>query len=196
MGQPIAEYCLHKHRGLFHTEFNHPTLHSPGPGRPRQIDYAIISPKTRKITTAIECKWISESSYDKQRILNDVLRLECIHEHSLNARKFLIVAGIKDHFNRNFKELMFKGRKPFSKEIFSFSRATTTRENNTTLCQQDMAALYRGFCDAYDHGIPKTYCTDLIGYRTADDISVAVWEIKSRKRSERFRPHVSWGGGT
>jgi hypothetical protein len=55
LAQPTAEFLLHHHKGEFITEFNHPVLTSPKPGRPRQIDYVLKTVGKKKLE-AIECK--------------------------------------------------------------------------------------------------------------------------------------------
>lgn len=194
LGQPIAEYCIHKHGGSFQTEINHPTLKNVGPGRPRQIDYVLLTPHSRKIQTALECKWIAETQYDKQRILNDALRLECVRVVGQATYRYLIVAGLKDHFDKNFKNLKFKDKSSFAREIFSFSRSAPMRKIQVTSCGSHFAALYKNFCASYKSDIPKGFCTELVGYRTADNISVAVWKIMSNKNRASFKPTKTWSG--
>jgi hypothetical protein len=78
LGHPVAEYLIHRHSGELETEVNHPILKRAGGGRPRQIDYVLKTRNKADIEAAIECKWIAGTIYDKQRIVNDLLRLECI----------------------------------------------------------------------------------------------------------------------
>lgn len=78
LGHPVAEYFIHKHSGVFEAEVDHPAFANAPRGRPRQIDYVLRTRHSGAIDVAIECKWIAERPYDKQRILNDILRLECV----------------------------------------------------------------------------------------------------------------------
>ena len=194
LGQPIAEYCIHKHGGAFQTEINHPTLKNVGPGRPRQIDYVLLTPHSRKIQTALECKWITETLYDKQRILNDALRLECVRVAGQATYRYLIVAGLKDHFDKNFKNLKFKDKSSFTRDLFSFSMLAPQKKIKVATCGARFAKLYKNFCVSYKSEIPKGFCTELVGYRTADNISVAVWKITSNKNRTSFKPAKAWVG--
>jgi len=75
LNQPTGEYLLHA-AGSSHlrTERNHPILNKPGKkGRPRQIDFCLLSRDKKQLTTAIELKWIAESAMYKQRIIDDLL---------------------------------------------------------------------------------------------------------------------------
>ena len=97
LNQPTGEYLLHA-AGSSHlkTEHDHPILNTQGKrGRPRQIDFCLLSRDSQLLTTAIELKWVTQASIDKQRIIDDLLRLECLlaERKGQHIYRYLIVAG-------------------------------------------------------------------------------------------------------
>ena len=111
LGQPVAEYLIHRHSGELKTEVDHPVLQTPGHGRPRQIDYALLTRDKTYIEVAIECKWIAETPYSKQRIINDLLRLECIRVERRQVKRFLLIAGLKEQVRTQLQGPRYKCRR-------------------------------------------------------------------------------------
>jgi len=108
--------------------------------------------------------------------------------------RYLIVAGLKENFDKNFKELKLKDKSSFTKDLFSFSIPAAQKKIKVEKCGARFAKLYRNFCGSYKSDIPKGFCTELVGYRTADEISVAVWKITSNKNRSAFKPGKTWDG--
>lgn len=106
MSQPLLEYLQAHHSGPTPKEFTIPGLAKAARGRDRQVDFALLSPHKRRVTCAIETKWVRESAAERQRIVNDLLRLELFrrHQHQAVSRYFLI-AGKRSAFERNFLKL-------------------------------------------------------------------------------------------
>src|SRR5215210_9372508 len=77
---------------------------------------------------AIEAKWISNQATSKQRLLDDVLRLECVRNEDGQAMtRFFIVAGRTNHIEKNFLDLKInasKKRIPFLTPLLSLERDT------------------------------------------------------------------------
>ncbi len=184
LGHPIAEYLIHKHSGEFATEVDHPVLKKPGPGRPRQIDYALLTKNKGVIESAIECKWISGYAYDKQRIVNDILRLECVRIPKRNVRRYFIVAGLERDFELNFKSLRINAgasRTIFTTEFLSFSMKNPKKKIQVRNCADELEGFYRDFELSFKAAVPLSFYTKLINYRRADNIFVYIWEVSSSK---------------
>ncbi len=195
LGQPIAEYLIHKHSGEFATEVDHPVLNAPGPGRPRQIDYVLHTKSKGAIESAIECKWVSERPYDKQRIVNDILRLESVRVHGRHVRRYFIVAGLKKDFGPNFKNLNVNAvgkRTPFTKNFLSFSMSSATVKVRVRGCKPRFQAFYKDFERGFNAQIPISFSTTLLSYRTADEISVYIWQVASVSNRQTLSPAAAW----
>src|SRR6476646_7680099 len=65
-----------------------------------------LSTRPKAIAVAVECKWIKDTPYDKQHIVNDILRLECVRAEGRHVMRFLLVAGRKSEFDKNFRNMM------------------------------------------------------------------------------------------
>ena len=78
LSQPVGEFLRAHHTGGIRAEWNIPNLRQPGRGRRRQVDYALLSRDAGRLTCAIEAKWVSSGQIDKQRIVDDLMRLECV----------------------------------------------------------------------------------------------------------------------
>lgn len=197
LGQPLAEFLIHRHSGEFETEVDHPILNSPGAGRPRQIDYALLRPQVGTIEVAIECKWISERPYDKQRIVNDLLRLECVKVPGIPAKRFLVVAGLKPDFKKYFLDMELnnsgKNKVPFVRSLLSLSRASPTKHIQVAGCHLKFRQFYLQFESSFNAKVPKSFNTTVLSYRSADDISVGVWQVGSSQNRSEFSPKKEWG---
>lgn len=195
LGHPMAEFLIHRHSGQFETEEDHPVLNSPGPGRPRQIDYVLLTRDAGDLEIAIECKWVSERPYDKQRIVNDILRLECVRIAGRHVKRYFLVAGLRDDFESNFAALNIntgRARVAFTKHFLSLSMKHPDR----TVEARDGPVHFRKFYDAFasdfNSEVPKALKTSLVGKRTADDITVCVWQISSHPNRAPFVPSEQW----
>lgn len=193
--QPVAEFLIHHHSGSFETEFDHPVLQTPGPGRPRQIDYALLTRDSRALELAIECKWISEKPYDKQRILNDLLRLECVRTPGRHVKRYLLIGGRKVDFANNFRNLAVNdsgSRSWFVRHFLSGSLKSPEKLINVEHTPKRFQAFYRNFAKSFNSEVPKRFSTVLISSTRVDDVVVFLWEIRSSKNRRIFDPAVEW----
>jgi hypothetical protein len=195
LGHPLVEFLANRHSGQLNAESNHPTLKSPGPGRPRQIDYVLFTKTKGAIEVAIECKWISELKYDKQRIVNDVLRLECIRVAERHVNRYFLVAGRRSDFRANFQTLQVnsgKSRIPFTAKLLSFSLKHPDRAVNIRTCPKPLRKYFGAFAASFKAGLPISIRTKLVGSRTNDDLCVYVWQISSVRNRRLFTPKKAW----
>lgn len=194
LNQPTGEYLLHA-AGSSHlrTEHIHPILNRQNrKGRPRQIDFCLLSRDSEQLTTAIELKWVTNASLDKQRIIDDLLRLECLlpERKGRHIYRYLIIAGrptdLRDKF---FKRSMNSG----AKRIKFIDGILGTQENEIVQVSysnlgEEQRVLFEKFGERYESPIPKKFSTVVVYANDANDVGVYCWRIQSsenRKVIER-----------
>ena len=184
LNQPTGEYLL-KAAGSSHlkTEHSHPVLNRLGKkGRPRQIDFCLLSKGKKHLTTAIELKWITHSPLDKQRIIDDLLRLECLlpERKGVHIYRYLIIAGRttdlgEKFFNTSMNSQM--GRIRFIDGILGARRNETNRVIYEKL-EFEQRGLFDKFEENYGSRIPKRFLTDLVYEQESKDIGIYCWRIR------------------
>ncbi len=184
LNQPTGEYLLNA-AGSSHlkTEHSHPILNRQGKrGRPRQIDFCLLSRDSEQLTTAIELKWITQSSLDKQRIIDDLLRLECLRPErkGQHTYRYLIVAGRTDDlrekfFNASMNSQMRRFR--FMEGILGTVQDKTIRVSYNDL-EAGQRCLFDKFEETYGSCIPKRFLTELLYGQESKDIGVYCWRIR------------------
>lgn len=119
LAQPIGEQLRLAHEKVL-AEFNHPIIVSPGRGRPRQVDYVVLGKINDDLVAGLEVKWVGETALPKQRLVDDLLRLECLRARpnsEQSAARYFMVAGRCEHIAANFFGLecntQSNGRAPF-----------------------------------------------------------------------------------
>jgi hypothetical protein len=130
LSQPIAEYSLATHKGRIVPEFNHPGFATEGAGRPKQMGFALLRSRGDNAQAVIETKWIGETSYSKQAIVDDILRLECFRNKSdAHASRYFLVAGLTTTFCSNFQDLQYNEdgqRWQFTASLLEFKNTTSS----------------------------------------------------------------------
>jgi hypothetical protein len=189
--QPLAEFLLHHHNGTLDTEYAHPQFSQGGRGRPRQVDFVLLSPETRALDVAIESKWIADRQYSKQAIVDDLLRLECLRQPGRYVRRYFLVAGRQVNFTEHFASVTMNAegtRRPFSDHLLSFD--TNDRHRNVSIrnCEPFRRPYYKSFSEDYGVQLPLGVRTHLLNVRTNDGIAVYLWKIESRKNRQTFDP--------
>ena len=184
LNQPTGEYLLNA-AGSSHlkTEHSHPILNRQGKrGRPRQIDFCLLSRDAEQLTTAIELKWITQSPLDKQRIIDDLLRLECLlpERKGQHIYRYLIVAGRTD----DLREKFFNASMNSKTRRFRFIDGIlgTVKDDTVRISYVDLEAGQRGLFDkfeeAYGSRIPKRFLTVLVYGQESKDVGVYCWRIR------------------
>ncbi|MGS0648548.1 hypothetical protein ACU81Q_13070 [Komagataeibacter melomenusus] len=191
ISQPVSEFLMYHHTGDLKTEYIHPLFISAGPGRPRQVDYALLSPNKNDIMCALEAKWTVGISYDKQRIIDDLIRLQCMRTPKRHVERYFIVGGKRDDFNKNFRDIKINAngfRIDFTKHFLSFDPKNRSRIINCIGCPKPIRKFYTSFENSYAVTIPRSFETRLISFTNMDDISVYLWKISGRKGIKPFSP--------
>src|ERR1035441_9889802 len=94
--QPIGEFLMAHHSGYLKPEENHPQLKKAKKGRPRQLDYVLLSHDDQLLEFGVECKWTGSTKPTPQSILNAVSRLECLRRpvgQTVACARFFVLAG-------------------------------------------------------------------------------------------------------
>jgi hypothetical protein len=185
--QPIGEFLGYHHSGQVKKEFPHPILKKSGRGRPRSIDFVLLTKYSQNTDAAIECKWISDTPYDRQRIVDDLLRLECI---PAPAVRMFLVAGEVDNFNRNFRDLNSNVdgvRSAFTKSLLAFSSKIPRCDVDVRSANTSLSGLFESFRTTFGHTLPVSFTTTRQVGTQLDGIRVVVWQVSSRRgRGNRF----------
>jgi hypothetical protein len=188
LSQPIGEFLLHHHSGDLNSELDHPNLNEAGRrGRPRQIDFCLSSRDRNRITAAFELKWVSEGAFDKQRIVDDLLRLEALRiPEGQHVHRYFLVAGKEQHFEDSFKNSQANlgdggGRVQFFPEFLNFSV-----DDDLTVVTSDLGAPQRAACNEfaryYQSPLPRRFITSRVIGQTMNGFTVYVWRVRSTKR--------------
>lgn len=193
LAQPAGEFLRSHHTGGIRAEWNHPNIQSPGRGRPRQIDYALFSRDKNRPVTAIEAKWITDAPTSKQRLLDDVLRLECVRNDGQGMTRYFLMAGRADHIQKNCLELQINAggeRQSFVDQILPLN--TTPQTTQVKKCDEPWRRFYRSFQDSYKVELPTSYKTQLVTDKQGTYVRVLVWRITSPQNRRTFSPADLW----
>ncbi|MFZ7337261.1 hypothetical protein ACLS0R_13495 [Comamonas jiangduensis] len=196
MSQPIGEYLLHHHSGELKSEMDHPNLNEDVvKGRPRQIDFCLSSREKDRLTAAFELKWVTENQFDKQRVVDDLLRQEVLRNKEVqHVYRYFLVAGKSVNFKKNFQNSRANlgggaGRIPFFSEFLDFNSDVEKTVNIISL-----SAPQREACDAfskyYNSQLPRRFVTARVFNGTMDGFSVFIWRIRSTK-SRKVLPLIA-----
>ena len=185
--QPIAEFVSTHHSGIIVPELNHPQFAKSVVGRPKQVDFALLTRHSDKIECVIESKWVRDESYSKQAILDDLLRLECFRDKG-HVRRYFLAAGLRQHFERNFLNLRYRDGVdlPFLTELLNPVLGSKTKTVYVQSAQGNLRRFYRKFQSAYEVELPKTFRTKLVARSRIDGIAVYLWQIESVQNRRTF----------
>jgi hypothetical protein len=182
--QPIAEFILHHHSGHIEPEYPHPAFKTGKRGRPKQVDFALLTPHARDVEQVIESKWVRDRDYAKQAIVDDLLRLECFRDSSGRyVTRYFLLAGLLDHIDKHFLSLKFRdGRKnvPFTRRFLSDKKALPHTNIDAVTPTGSIRQYYREFQKMYKCDVPKHFNTTLVSrYRIPGDVGVYLWRVGS-----------------
>lgn len=194
LAQPIGEFLKDRHSGSIQTEWNHPRIKSPGPGRPKQIDYALFSRDKKRPLAAIEAKWINSQWTGKQRLLDDILRLECVRndEKQPMMRYFLVAGRSADVQEKFFKSKINAGKKRIDFLEGVLPLDSSSKNVKVKNCDDPWRKPFKSFHESYRVDLPLSFKTTLIGNREGDSVRVLVWRISSVSKRTTFSPSDQW----
>lgn len=196
--QPVSEFLMSQHAGLLVPEYSHPVFQSlRGPGRPKQLDFALLN-KNNKVQTVVEVKWVRDRAYDKQAIVDDLLRLECFRSAGPTKRYFLI-AGRGRHVEENFEILQsnYNGKRvAFTSRLLSFDDDGPEHHVRILDGRKHLRPYFKDFSARYRCRLPYGFHTTLVGgvASSAAGISTYLWRVSSNRNRSTFDPKEEWAG--
>lgn len=192
LAQPIGEVLRVEHNGEVRAEYNHPIITSPGRGRPRQVDYVLCGASAGELRAGLEVKWVDDSALSKQRIIDDILRLECLKHapgHNQSAKRYFLVAGSKANLQANFLDLSSnsgsgEGRVPF---LPNFLDATSSewKKIDVQALPTFLQKYFRSFESSYRVQSPKVFRTRLLKDLESGGYRAMLWRVDSG-RGQRY----------
>lgn len=193
LSQPIAEFVSVHHSGPIAPERNHPAFAHLNIGRPKQVDFALLTRDLHHFQVVIEAKWIKSVRYSKQAILDDILRLECFRQKDTtqHVARYFLVGGLSEHVQTNFRELNYKAasgkRMAFTTRLLPFAEAKT-KVIDAYATKGNRRRFFRRFSVGYKVEAPKKFKSTLI--KALDDgvIAVFLWRIASVQNRQSFKP--------
>jgi hypothetical protein len=198
LAQPIGEVLRVEHEGDVRAEFNHPIITSPSRGRRRQIDYVLRGRNAGNLVGGLEVKWADDTALSKQRIIDDLLRLECLKHapgHIQSVPRYFFIAGKKEHVKENFLELQSNcgsGRTPFLPHFLSVD-STAWKAVDV----QDLPAFLRKYLKSFETSYrvqpPKTFRTRLVKDQESARFRAMIWRIDSGPgHRTTFSAKIEW----
>lgn len=192
--QPVAEFVLANHSGKIKPEKNHPQFVNHLKGRPKQVDFALITKNSEATEAVIECKWAGHDSLSKQAIVDDLLRLECYRDSGSQVKRYFLVAGKEDNFNKNFRDLKYRdgSMRDFTSLLLSFDINSPKSDLDVFGSSGGFCKYFRSFQDEYKSDPPKSFGTTLVSGSVGDGICVFMWQVNSSKNRKTFNavlPH-------
>ncbi len=187
--QPIAEFISFHHPGKIKPEHNHPQFVTLTSGRPKQVDFALLSPQTEDVECVIESKWISDVAYSKQAILDDLLRLECFRDKHRYVARYFLVGGLVDHFDSNFLGLRYRDagtNNPFTPLLLDSRLGSGTKTINVFGATGNLRKFFRKFHADYGVDLPTKFKTTLVSRSRIDRIAVYLWKVESMPNRQQF----------
>jgi hypothetical protein len=189
LSQPIAEFVLLRHSGKIVREFNHPafsklSLH----GRPKQVDFALLTRDTDHVECVIEAKWGRDTQYSRQAILNDLLRLECFRKPPRHVRRYFLVGGLRENVERNFLNQRYQNAgttRRFLTELLDPKPKSATKTVDVLNARDGLRKFYLTFEKDYRTEIPKKFKTTLLSCRIGE-VAVYLWQIESMQNRSEF----------
>ena len=143
----------------------------------------------------MEAKWVpTDRKVSRQRVLDDVLRMERLRSDA-SADRYFLVAGRSDDVSSNFFEAKYSG--PNGYESFVKSILPTETNNDRKIRPVDLNSKVMRFFEKYsskystqkeDVLVPKTYRSELIADKTEEKSRVMIWRIKSVPKKAEFDP--------
>jgi hypothetical protein len=198
LAQPITEFFTPLFPNRIDAEWTSPQYKLNARGRPRQLDYVLLSRDSNHPKIAIEAKWTSDSQIDKQRFVDDVMRLEMLRLESngkiRHTTRLFLLAGLREHTKRCLDTSLNSqgGRIPF----FSLFLPTNDFEKHTInifTSENAIRQRFKDFANAYNVPLlPKSYKTRKVVDEQNEYASVLIWEIQSSRSRTEFNPKTEW----
>jgi hypothetical protein len=196
LSQPLAEFLTPLFPNRIEAEWTAPQFKKKGRGRPRQIDYIAKSRDSEHPVTAIEAKWIAETEIQKQRLVDDILRLEMLRITDGNGkvrhtqRLFLLAGTEPEMTNALAAKIRCAGDHDFFPFFLPAAKQTTKIAVHD--CTDPIRPFFKSFAQGYKVNLPKSYKVELLADHSADQVRVMVWRVESSQRRKDFDASNLW----
>jgi len=193
LSQPIGEYLLHHHTGDLKTEMNHPNLNTGNQrGRPRQIDFCLLSRDIKAVTAAFELKWVSGANIDKQRIVDDLFRLELLRtKEKQNVDRYFVIAGEERDFEQNFVQSQVNSGEGSSRIEYFGEFLDFQTDNSKTVKIERLSNPQKNDCEKFGKSygvlIPKSFITTRQFGESKDGFTVYIWKVNSVPKRSTYK---------
>jgi len=192
LAQPTGEFLRAQHTEEIKAEWTIPGLKTGKRGRPKQLDYVLLSRNKGRLTTAIEAKWVRSTQGETQRVVDDLLRLERIRSGvtGQSVDRYFLVASRVDDFQSNFLDLQVQdqGLKPFLPPLLNVNNATPKQVRIDT-STGPWRGFFKTFGESYEVTLPKSFTSKLIVDVPGSAIRLALWRVSSSQN--RSQIHAS-----
>lgn len=183
--QPIAEFLGSRFGSLpIHAEWSIGNQRLAA-GRPRQLDFAVKSPRRKRPTMAIETKWVNNFDQRQKRgAVMDIMRLvsfpwENGQRLNYQPQRLFILAGVPDAMKQARGSQINIGngtRGPFLSAVLSRQLGQEERIKISSLSER-LIAMFNTFRTDYGLGLPVSYRAKLVGRRSLKTVQVMIWEV-------------------
>lgn len=197
--QPIGEFLLGQYSGHFKREVDHPQFKNAKKGRSRQIDFVLESRDAHFLDFAIECKWAGSHPPDRQSVIDDVMRLECLRRPDGQAGtslRFFVLAGrsksMGTFLNGRFNDTGLPTPPSFVGGYLPRTVGTKLQKIDVHNCEEYYRKLFQIFATGYKTEIPKSYRARMIADEEGDLVRVLIWKIGSSSKRRTFDPKSTW----
>lgn len=196
LSQPLAEFLTPLFPKRIEAEWTVPQFKKKGRGRPRQIDYIAKSRDSEHPVVAIEAKWIAEMGVQKQRLVDDIMRLEMLRIKDKNGnvrytqRLFLLAGTAPEMTNALTAQVRCNGDHNF----FSFFLPPIKQTSKIKVqdCADPIRPFFKSFADGYKVKLPKSYKVELLIDHTIEQVRIMVWRVDSSQKRQEFETSTLW----
>lgn len=197
--QPLGEFLLANYSGSLVREMDHPQFKTINRGRPKQIDFVLKSKNDVYLDYGIECKWSGSHAPNRQGIVDDVMRLECLRRPEGvpgYSKRYFILAGfrspIEAFFNGRINNTGVNPHPKFIDGILPTEESTTWNRIKVKECDSHYRSFFQDFSQAYKTDPPRSYYARMVANEVGDHVRVLVWKIGSVHKRKTFSPKEQW----
>lgn len=199
MTQPIGDFLMAHYSGYLKPEDDHPQFKQAKPGRPKQLDYVLLSREQRLMDFAVECKWTGSTQPTRQSIVDDVMRLECLRRPAGiqgACARFFIVAGGKATVSKVLDgRINGTGQNPAPGFLSGYVPTQSSPKLNKVVvkaCPVHYRKYFREFSTGYKLDLPNSYRARLVADEAGDAVRVLIWRIASMGKRTTFKHGTTW----
>jgi len=196
LSQPLAEFLTPLFPNRIEAEWTAPQFKKKGRGRPRQIDYIAKSRDSEHPVTAIEAKWIADTEIQKQRLVDDILRLEMLRVAGDNGkirhtqRLFLLAGTVAEMGTALASKIRCTGDHDFFPCFLPLIKQTSKIAIKG--CADQIRPFFKSFAQGYKVKLPKSYKVELLADHSADKVRIMVWRVDSSQKRQEFDASTLW----